>query len=699
MKVEAPAAPGAVRTRRIAIVGTPNSGKTTVFNALTGLRQRVGNYAGVTVEKKEGSVSSSNGGRFTLIDLPGLYSLTPGSPDERITADILVRRSEHEAPPDGVLCILDSTNLERNLSLVGDILEHGYPTVLALNMTDVAADRGITIDVPRLASRLGIPVVTTVAHRASGLDDLRTLLTGPLRAPAEFSYALPGPLERERETLADRMIRGFGYTQARARYEAAVLLGGASEGDATVHPSLIALAEGSREKLLFLGIDPARALFDARRAWSHLIATECVRGGTSSRSVSLSDRLDRVLTHRVWGPLVFALLMAMMFQAIFTWAALPMQWIASAFDELGLLVTSLLPPGDFRALVVDGAIAGVSAVVSFLPQVLLMFLFIGLLEETGYMARAAFIMNRVMGRFGLHGKSFIPLLSSFACAIPGIMATRTIESPRDRLATMLVAPLMSCSARLPVFTLMIAAFVPDIRVLGVLSLPGLTLLGLYLLGITAALAAAWALKRTLLKGSASAFIMELPPYALPAPANILHQMWNRAWSFLQKAGTIILGASILLWFLATYPKLDEGTASERLSHSAVGRIGKAIEPAVAPLGFDWKIGIGLVASVFQREMFVSTMGTLYNIDDSGGDQGSVFLRDRLRQPSSGFTPLTAVCVMIYYVLAMQCLSTVAVMRRETGGWRWPLFQIAYMTGLAYGVTWIVRISGMALGMG
>ena len=466
MKVEAPAPSGAVRTRRIAIVGTPNSGKTTVFNALTGLRQRVGNYAGVTVEKKEGPVSSPDGGRFTLIDLPGLYSLTPGSPDERITADILVRRSDHEAPPDAVLCVLDSTNLERNLSLVGDILEHGYPTVLALNMTDVAAERGITIDVPRLSSLLGIPVVTTVAHRAAGLDVLRSLLAGPLAPPVDFSYVLPGPLQRERETLTDHLVRGFGFAKARARYEAAILLGGASDGGAARHPSLISLAEGSREKLLFLGIDPARALFEARRSWSHIIASECVRGA-SARRVSRSDRLDRVLTHRVWGPLAFALLMAMMFQAIFTWAALPMQWIATAFDELGRLVTSLLPPGDFRALVVDGAIAGVSAVVSFLPQVLLMFLFIGLLEETGYMARAAFIMNRVMGRFGLHGKSFIPLLSSFACAIPGIMATRTIESPRDRLATMLVAPLMSCSARLPVFTLMIAAFVPDIRVLGV----------------------------------------------------------------------------------------------------------------------------------------------------------------------------------------------------------------------------------------
>ncbi len=326
MKVEAPATSGAVRTRRIAIVGTPNSGKTTVFNALTGLRQRVGNYAGVTVEKKEGFVSSPDGGRFTLIDLPGLYSLTPGSPDERITADILVRRSEHEAPPDAILCILDSTNLERNLSLVGDILEHGYPTVLALNMTDVAAERGITVDVPLLSSRLGIPVVTTVAHRAAGLDELRNLLAGPLASPIEFSYALPGPLQRERETLADHLVRGFGFPKARARYEAGIMLGSASGGGAP-HPSLNPLAESSREKLLFLGIDPARALFEARRSWSHAIATECVRG-TSARRVSRSDRLDRVLTHRVWGPLVFALLMAMMFQAIFTWAALPMQWIA-----------------------------------------------------------------------------------------------------------------------------------------------------------------------------------------------------------------------------------------------------------------------------------------------------------------------------------------------------------------------------------
>jgi len=694
MKLDSLPAPHAVLTRRVAIVGTPNSGKTTIFNALTGLRQRVGNYAGVTVEKKEGLVPDAGGGGFMLVDLPGLYSLTPASPDERIASDILVGRTG-EPTPDAVLCVLDATNLERNLALAGDILELGYPFVLALNMIDVAARRGIMIDAGRLSKRLGIPVVATAAHRSEGLDELRQLTGGSPAAAPEFHYPLPEPMERECAAVGDQLAKAYGFAGPRARYEARALLCGFEE---PASPAMSSLAVASREKLSFLGIDPRRELFDARLRWTRNVCAECVRGSAERRE-SRSDRIDHVLTHRIWGPLVFGLLMALMFQAIFTWAEIPMQWIASAFDGLGHLLVAALPPGDLRALLVDGALAGVSAVVSFLPQVVLMFLFIGLLEETGYMARAAFIMNRVMGRFGLHGKSFIPLLSSFACAIPGIMATRTIENPRDRLATMIVAPLMSCSARLPVYALMIAAFVPDRRVLGIFTIPGLTLMGLYLLGIAAALTAAWVLKRTMLPGSPAAFLMELPPYTLPAPANLFHQVWNRAWSFIQKAGTIILGASILLWFLATYPKLDGGTPSERLEHSAVGRIGMAIAPLVSPLGFDWKIGIGLVSSVFQREMFVSTMGTLYNIDDTGKDRGSLFLRDRLREPHSGFTTLTAICVMVYYVLAMQCLSTVAVMRRETGGWRWPLFQIAFMTGLAYGVTWLVRITGTALGAG
>jgi ferrous iron transport protein B len=378
-----------------------------------------------------------------------------------------------------------------------------------------------------------------------------------------------------------------------------------------------------------------------------------------------------------------------------------MQWISSMFTHFGENVSALLPAGDLRDLLVDGALAGVASVVIFLPQILLLFFFLGLLEDSGYMARAALIMDRSMSRVGLHGKSFIPLLSSFACAIPGIMATRTIENQRDRLVTMLVAPLISCSARLPVYSLLIAATIPPIAVFGLLSLPALTLLGMYLLGLVAALGMATLFKKSLLKGPAPLFYMELPPYKIPVLKSILIQMWERAMVFLKNAGTIILGASILLWFLATYPKLDSGSPSERLQHSFAGRVGKAIEPALAPLGFDWKIGIGIVSSVFQREMFVSTLGTIYNMQD--GSAGAQSLREQMRSdinPSTGrplFTSLTGVSLMVFYVLAMQCLSTVAIMRRETNGWKWPAIQFATMTGLAYAAAFIVYHVGTALG--
>jgi ferrous iron transport protein B len=378
--------------------------------------------------------------------------------------------------------------------------------------------------------------------------------------------------------------------------------------------------------------------------------------------------------------------------------------IGRGFDWAGHLIITLLPPGDLRDLIVDGALAGVSAVVLFLPQILFLFLFLGLLEDTGYMARAAFVMDRPMRKVGLQGRSFIPLLSSFACAIPGIMATRTIENSRDRLATMLVAPFISCSARLPVYALLIAATIPPARVFGLLSLPALTLFIMYLIGLAAAVLAAWTLKKTLLRGAAPAFIMEMPPYRLPSPKSVLLQMGDRAWVFLRRAGTIILGASIILWFLATYPKMDGGTPSERLQHSFAGRAGKALEPMIAPLGFDWKIGIGLISSLLQREMFVSTMGTIYNVQ-TGDEGGAVSLRERMKKdvrPDTGtplFTPLTGVCLMIYYVLAMQCLSTVAIMRRETNGWKWPLIQIAGMTALAYCASFAVYRIGLWVGLG
>jgi ferrous iron transport protein B len=410
-----------------------------------------------------------------------------------------------------------------------------------------------------------------------------------------------------------------------------------------------------------------------------------------------------VVTHKVWGFIVFLGLMGIMFQSIFAWATLPMEWIGQGFDWLGHQATLYMPPGDLRDLLVNGALAGFASVVTFLPQILFLFFFLGLLEDTGYMARAAFIMDRLMSKVGLHGKSFIPLLSSFACAIPGIMATRTIENPKDRLATMLVAPLMSCSARLPVYTLLISAFIPRKTYLGIFFLPGVTLLSMYLLGLVMALTMAWLFKKTLLRGAAQTFIMELPPYRMPMLKSILLQMWERSVLFLKRAGTVILGVSIILWFLASYPKLPNATPSDQLQQSFAGRAGHLLEPVIRPLGFDWKIGIGLIGSVLQREVFVSTMGTIYNIQNSADANGSVSLSQYLqkdRDPITGvptFTILTALCLMVYYVLAMQCMSTVAVMRRETNGWKWPLFQMAYMTTLAYTVTLAVYHVGLGLG--
>jgi ferrous iron transport protein B len=387
-----------------------------------------------------------------------------------------------------------------------------------------------------------------------------------------------------------------------------------------------------------------------------------------------------------------------MFQSIFTWAVFPMDLIGTLFDLIGGQVNSILPPGDLHDLIIYGVISGAGSVVTFLPQILLLFLFLGILEDTGYMARAAFIMDRLMNKVGLHGKSFIPMLSSFACAIPGIMATRTIENPRDRLVTILVAPLMSCSARLPVYSLLIAAFIPNVLILGFWNLQGIVMIALYLLGLISALLMAWLFKKTILKGKTPDFILELPPYRIPSMRNILIQMRERSVLFLKRAGTIILGVSIILWFLATYPKLQNASPSEKLSYSFVGRAGHFIEPVIKPLGFDWKVGIGILSSLLQREVFVSTISTIYNLQNSGDNKVSLRSQvQRDKDPVTGlpkFTILTAICIMVYYVLAMQCMSTLAVVRRETNSWKWPLFQFAYMTGLAYAVTFIVYRVGM-----
>ncbi len=692
--------------RLVALVGNPNSGKTTLFNALTGLRQRVGNYPGVTVERKEGRLRTGSGREATLLDLPGTYSLTPGSPDEQIATDILLGTARHTPAPDAVICVVDANHLERNLFLVSQIIDHRIPTVIALNMVDIAERSGIRIDVRSLERELGVPVVPTVASRSEGIGALVSALDGVgIVPPRADGWRLPEPVERETDELAVMLEEVHHIARPYARHEAMSLLTAESavlDRMDRFSPEVIAHVRRDHEKLDFLGFDRRSVFVESRYSW---IKSVCARSVTRTlnHGANLSDRIDAVVTHRIWGVVIFLALMALVFQAMFSWAQVPMDMIKQGFDWLGVRVTESMPPGDLRDLIVHGGLAGVAAVVAFLPQILFLFLFLGLLEDTGYMARAAFIMGRVMSKVGLHGKSFIPLLGSLACAIPGIMATRTIDNPRDRLATMLVAPLMSCSARLPVYALMIAAVIPPLRLFGFLSLPGLTMLSMYLLGLVMALLMAWVFKKTLLRGGHPSFIIELPPYTIPSLRSTLMLMWERAWLFLKRAGTIILGASILLWFLASYPKVEGGTPADRLNHSFVGYAGRFIEPVIRPLGFDWKIGIGLITSLIQREVFVSTMGTIYDVGTAQAGGGG--LPEKLRSsmdPASGthsFTALTGICIMVYYVLAMQCFSTVAVMRRETNGWKWPLFQVAYMTALAYGVTFVVYRAGTLMGWG
>jgi len=695
--------------RQIALIGNPNSGKTTVFNALTGLRQKVGNYPGVTVEKKEGRIVFDNGTEATLLDLPGTYSLAAASPDEQITADVLLGRAPRTSVPHLVVCVVDACNLERGLYLVSQVIDRRIPLVVALNMTDIAAQQGISVDAALLERELGVRVIPMVARKGIGVNELKQALPNTRSATGKSrQWRLPEPVQRECEELVGLLHDHHRLPDTEAFHEAIELLTADTallEKNDRYDIELLQHVRRDHQKLDFLGIDRSSVFFVSRSGWIKSVCSRTVTR-TFHPGMSFSDRVDRVVTHRFWGIVIFLGIMAVLFQAIFTWAALPMAWIRDGFDWLDAVVAGIVPPGDLQDLLIRGGLAGVAAVVTFLPQILFLFLFLGFLEDSGYMARAAFIMDRLMGKVGLHGKSFIPLLSSFACAIPGIMATRTIDNPKDRLATMLVAPLMSCSARLPVYALLIAAFVPAGTVLGIFSYAGITLLSMYLLGLVAALSMAWLFKKTLLRGAPPPFLMELPPYKLPSLKSVFFQMWERASSFLKRAGTIILGASILLWFLASYPKLSDATPAQQLTYSFAGRAGRMIEPAIKPLGFDWKIGIGLVSSLFQREVFVSTMGTIFNIENAGpGHQGTVSLRQQMKQdrdPTTGlptFTLLTAICVMVYYVLAMQCLSTVAVMRRETNGWKWPLFQIGYMTVLAYAVTFIVYRAGLWLGVG
>lgn len=729
----------------VVLTGNPNCGKTTLFNALTGLRAKVGNYAGVTVERKEGRLQDLPQGAppIVILDLPGTYSLSPQSLDEQIARDVLFGRLSEVPQPDAVVVVVDASNLERNLYYATQVAELGYPTLIALNMMDVAEANGHQLDPAYLSELLDLPVLPMIASTRTGLDDLRKLILGwagrvPERKAPKGLPTLPALYQAEIRALAAVIAGGDDRKLTMALADAALLLGDEKNGPGGLSersPQIQSTVKDARKRLEEAGVDWRSAAIESRYDLVGGITASVVIE-TAALQETFSDRLDRILTHKAWGILIFVGIMLLMFQSIFTFAKLPMEGLQAAMSWLGDHVGALIPPGDLHSLVVDGAIAGVSAVVVFLPQICLLFLFIGLLEDTGYMARAAFLMDRLMSKVGLHGKSFIPMLSSFACAIPGIMATRTIESPKDRLVTILVAPLMSCSARLPVYTLLIAACIPDRKIFGVLTLPGLTMLGMYLLGIVLALVMAWLFKRTLLKGATPMLIMELPPYKKPVATVVMRHMWDRSRLFLHRAGTVILGINILLWFLATYPRdgarereftdqrqalasqassmpaqeltektavIENAAAGERLRHSFAGRLGHWIEPVIKPLGFDWKIGIGIVASFAAREIFVSTMSVVYNVgaaEDSAAATPSlakIMRQQRFQDGRPVYTTLTGVTLMVFYALALQCVSTVAVVRRETNSWKWPLFQWLYMGAMAWMFAFITYQGGRLLG--
>ena len=695
----APPAASATAARTVVVAGNPNSGKSTLFNALTGLRQKVGNYPGVTVEKKTGQCRGAHGEAINLIDLPGVYSLQTRSLDEAVARDVLLGRLPDTSPPDVIVCVVDATNLERNLYLVAQLAELGLPMVVALTMVDMAEKSGLVLRVPELAAALRCPVIPVVAAQRRGLVELRQAITRQFHGLPPLCAPIPAPLETAARQLAGLLAREPGLNFRFAYAEALLLI------SATTGPALAGLPkhlrpalEASRRQLEAAGIDWISDVINARYAWVQEIAGR-VATPRAGAGAAYSERLDAWLTHKIWGWVFFMGVMTLMFFTIFKVAEVPMGWIADGQSALSGWLGNALPAGGFRDLVVGGIVAGVGGVLVFLPQILILFFFIGLLEDTGYLARAAFIIDRLMQRVGLHGKSFVPMLNSFACAIPGIMSTRTIENPKDRLVTILVAPLMSCSARLPVYTLMIAVLFP----LGFSSWKKAgVMLAMYLLGIFAAFGMAWLFRQTLFKGEHSLLLLEMPPYRRPSLRVTLARMWERAVIFLQRAGTVILAITIIIWALSTYPRPADphATPAQALATSFAGRLGHTIEPVIAPLGYDWKIGVGVISSFAAREVFVGTMSVIYSVQD--GEKNAPALRDAMlaeQRPGGApvYTPLVCLSLLVFYVLAMQCLSTVVVVRRETNTWRWPLFQVAYMTALAWGAAFLVLHVGRWLG--
>ncbi|MEO6747366.1 MAG: ferrous iron transporter B [Caldimonas sp.] len=598
----------------VALVGNPNCGKTALFNLLTGARQKVANYAGVTVERKVGTLRLANGQTVSVVDLPGAYSLTPATPDEQITLEVIEGRRHGEAAPDAIVAVVDATNLRMNLRLVLELTRLGRPLMVALNMADVARSQGLAIDVERLSAELGCPVVETVAVKHDGHAGLLALLQ------SQLGDVLPA-----------------------AAVEASV--------------------------------PEARSSADLQTEVRRIMALVAPKAAQFQR---FQHRIDAVVMHPVWGLALLAVVLFLMFQAVFSWAAVPMDAIKEAMAGLGEWTTAHMAEGPLRSLLVDGVIAGAGSVIVFLPQILILFFFILLLEDSGYLPRAAFLLDNLMGKVGLSGRAFIPLLSSFACAIPGIMATRTIANWKDRLATIMVAPLMTCSARLPVYALLIGAFVPE-RSIGGFNLRGLTLFGLYIAGVVSAMAVAWVFKRVWIKSRYQPLMLELPPYRLPGLRNLVIGLWERARIFMRRVGGIIFALMVLLWFLSSYPAPPPDATGPAIQYSIAGWLGQALQHVFAPIGFNWQISIALVPGLAAREVAVGALGTVYSMS-AAGDAVADALSPVIAQ---GWSLATAYSLLAWYVFAPQCMSTLAIVKRETNSWRYPLLMAAYLFVLAY----------------
>jgi len=612
----------------VALVGNPNAGKSALFNALTGARQKVGNYPGVTVERHAGRMALPDGRPVELLDLPGTYSLEPSSPDERVTRDVVTGTQAGERLPDAIIVVVDASNLDNHLRFTLQLIALGLPVVVALNMFDLAERDGLKLDPEALARELGVPVIPTVAVRKRGIDDLK-------------------------ETLADLVTPGAMALR---------------RSDPVLHADIATLQRRARQIAMAATISETPV-----RRWTHM--------------------LDSIALHPVFGVLLLFVVLFVMFQAVFFAGAAPADAIAGGFDWLAGLVKQVMPESILRSLITDGAIAGVGAVIKFLPQILIMFFFILVLEASGYMVRAAFLMDRIMASVGLSGRAFIPLLSSFACAVPGIMSTRTIEDEKDRLTTILIAPLMTCSARLPVYTLVIGAMIPNVRVLPFVGLQGLVMLGLYIMGVAGAFVVALVLRRTVTKGASSGFMMEMPKYQLPSVRDLAIGLWSRAEIFLKRAGTTIAFTTIVLWAMLSFPQVPKDSAVSQVNYSVAGRIANTIEPAFRPIGFNRDIVLALIPAMAAREVSVAALGTVYAIDSSDDDESKM-----AQTLHSRWSLATALAFLMWFVFAPQCISTIAVTRRETNGWKWPAFMVGYLFLLAYimaGLTyWLATLAGL-----